>query len=211
MLVGGGVIGLLASMVLAIEEVRLLQNPDYSPSCNISPVISCGSVMLTEQASVFGIPNTFLGIAGFGMLVMLGLALLAGAAFKRWLWLGAQAAATVGVVFMHYLFSQAVYSLGSICPWCFVVWMITIPVFWALSIHNIRSQYIKLPPRLAAFVSRHAGDILGLWYVAVFLILLTNFWYYWETFLLAGLRRLFTGVPLSRCYSKARRIVCIVA
>lgn len=178
-----GAIGMLASLVLAYEEMRLAQNPGYSPGCNISPILSCGSVMATDQASVFGMPNSLLGIAGFSMLAMLGLTLLAGAVVKRWLWLAVQVAATLGVIFMHYLFFQAVYVLGSVCPWCFVVWMITIPVFWGITVHNVRARNIRLPIRIASFINKHAADILGLWYVAVLVILLTEFWYYWETFL----------------------------
>lgn len=137
--------------------------------------------MITSQAEVLGMPNTIFGIIGFSMLIMLGLTLIAGAQLKRWMWLLAQAAATLGVVFMHYLFVQSVWAIGAICPWCFVVWMVTIPIFWGITMYNLRTGNIKLPRLVAQFIDKHNGDILGLWYLAIFAILLFKFWYYWET------------------------------
>lgn len=109
--------------------------------------------------------------------------LVADAKFSRWIWLAAQVAATLGVGFMHYLFFQAVWRIGAICPWCFVVWMTTIPVFWGITVYNIRAGNIKLPAPISRFISKHSGDILGLWYLAIITILLVKFWYYWETLL----------------------------
>ena len=44
-----GVIGLVSSMTLTVEKIDLLANPSYVPSCNINPILSCGSVMVTPQ------------------------------------------------------------------------------------------------------------------------------------------------------------------
>ena len=56
-----GVVGLVASMALTVEKFELLIDPHYVPSCNINPIVSCGSVMTTPQASVLGFPNPLLG------------------------------------------------------------------------------------------------------------------------------------------------------
>lgn len=58
----GGAIGFLAAFTLTVEKIALLKDPSYSPSCSINPVLSCGSVMTTSQAEVFGFPNPLLGI-----------------------------------------------------------------------------------------------------------------------------------------------------
>ncbi len=55
--------------------------------------------MKTEQASLFGIPNTIFGIMGFTALATFGTLMLSGAKFKKWIWQIAQLAATVGVIF----------------------------------------------------------------------------------------------------------------
>ncbi|GAA3494682.1 hypothetical protein GCM10019016_017820 [Streptomyces prasinosporus] len=40
-----GITGRLASFRLTVDDWRLLRDPAYRPPCNISPVVSCGSVM----------------------------------------------------------------------------------------------------------------------------------------------------------------------
>lgn len=182
-LIVAGIIGLLASFVLTYDKIQLLTNSSYHPSCNINPILSCGSVMKTEQASLLGVPNTLFGLIAFSMLLTFGCLLAAGASVKKWVWLSAQVAATGGVIFMHYLFFQGVYRINAICPWCFVVWMITIPTFWYISLYNLRHGHIRLPTRLAIFLQKHHGDVLIVWYVVIFGILLQHFWYYWSTLL----------------------------
>jgi uncharacterized membrane protein len=181
-----GLIGLLASFTLTYDKIHVLANASYRPSCNLNPVLSCGSVMKTSQANLLGVPNTIFGLVGFSMLTMLALSLLAGAQFKRWLWICAQLAATVGVTFMHYLFFEAVFRIHAICPWCFVVWMITIPTFWGITIRNIRAGLFptakhRLLAGITHFLDKYSRDILVLWYLIILAILVTKFWYYWST------------------------------
>lgn len=181
-----GIIGMLASFVLTYDKIQVLTNKDYIPSCNINPIFSCGSVMKTEQASLLGVPNTVFGLIAFSMLLTFGALLAGGAKVKRWVWIGAQLAATAGLLFMHYLFFQGVYRINAICPWCFTIWMITIPVFLYTTLYNLRERNIRLPGRLSKlepFLQKHHGDILVYWYLVIFAILLQHFWYYWSTLL----------------------------
>lgn len=178
------IIGCAASLILTHEKIRVIQDSSYIPSCNINPIFSCGSVMKTEQADLMGMPNTIIGLMAFSMLFAFGLLLLSGAKFKRWVWIGAQIAALFGVIFMHYLFFQGVYVINAICPWCFVVWIITIPVFWYITVYNLKEKHLILPQRLktlSEFIQRHHADILILWYMIIFGILLEHFWYYWSS------------------------------
>lgn len=183
-----GMLGLIASFALTYDKIHVLQDASYRPGCNLNPVLSCGSVMQTSQAMLFGVPNTIFGLAAFGMLSMFGLAILAGAQFKRWLWLGALGMAAMGVAFMHYLFFQSVFRIHAICPWCFLVWMVTIPVFFGILLHTLRAGYLKsqrlawLKP-VARFINNYSTDLLVLWYAAIFAVLLIKFWYYWQTLL----------------------------
>jgi uncharacterized membrane protein len=179
-----GLIGINASFVLTYDKIHVLADKNYVPDCNINPILSCGSVMKTEQASLLGVPNTVFGLIAFSMLLTFGFLLAGGAKVKKWVWIGAQIAATVGVIFMHYLFFQGVFRIHAICPWCFVVWMITIPTFWYITIYNIKEGNIKLPKRLeplSIFVQEHHGDILVVWYLVIFGVLLQRFWYYWSS------------------------------
>jgi len=183
-LIAVGIIGLIASFVLTYDKIHVLTDKGYEPSCNINPILSCGSVMKTEQASLLGVPNTVFGLIAFSMLLTFGFLLAGGAKVKKWVWIGAQVAATVGVIFMHYLFFQGVYRINAICPWCFVVWIITIPTFWYITLYNLHERNINLPAsmsKLSAFVQKHHGDILVVWYLVILGILLEHFWYYWST------------------------------
>lgn len=179
-----GSIGFLASADLSIEKVALLKDPSYEPSCNISPLLSCGSVMITEQAEAFGFPNPFIGVAGFAIIITVGVAILAGATFKRWFWLGLQAGTLFGVLFTLWLQYQSIFVIEALCPWCIVVWTVTIPIFLYTLLYNLREKNIKLDKRWGAYVdfaqSNHA-NILVFWYLIIFITILVKFWYYWSS------------------------------
>lgn len=181
-------IGLVASFALTYDKIHVLQDPAYQPGCNLNPVLSCGSVMKTEQASLLGVPNTIFGLMAFSMLMVFGLVLTSGVVLYRWFWQGAQVLATLGVIMMHYLFFEAVFRIHAICPWCFAVWMITIPIFFGITICNIR-RWLEAKTRsgfwagTARWVNRYSIDLLVLWYLVLLGTLLVKFWYYWKTLL----------------------------
>lgn len=181
LLILAGAIGMAASFALTYEKIQVLGLPGYKPACNLNPVLSCGSVMKAGQASIFGVPHSVFGLMAFTALFTFGFLLAGGAKVKKHVWLLAQVAATAGVIFMHYLFFQSVFVLNAICPWCFVVWMVTIPVFWYITQFNLREKYIVLPAPLSIFLQKYHGDILALWYIILFAILLLQFWDYWVT------------------------------
>ncbi|MEV6975852.1 vitamin K epoxide reductase family protein [Kitasatospora sp. NPDC093806] len=181
-----GLIGLAASAVLTFDKLRILEDPSYIPSCNINPVISCGSVMRTEQAEVFGFPNPLLGLAAFGALAAIGAGLLAGAAYRRWFWLGLQVGTVFGVGFTHWLIDQALYEIGALCPYCMVVWATVVPLFWYTTLHNLRSGVIPVGPRAAVVVreaARYHWALPVLWAAVIALLILNRFWSYWSTLL----------------------------
>ncbi|MBO1417919.1 vitamin K epoxide reductase family protein [Streptomyces sp. FH025] len=180
----GGLIGLAASAVLTFDKLRILENPSYVPSCNLNPVISCGSVMRTEQAEVFGFPNPLLGLAAFGALAAIGAGLLAGAGYRRWFWLGLHGGTALGVVFVHWLVDQALYDIGALCPYCMVVWATVVVLFWYTTLHNLRTGVIPVGPRLRVVVreaARYHWALPVLWATVIALLVLNRFWYYWST------------------------------
>ncbi|HUS26700.1 MAG TPA: vitamin K epoxide reductase family protein [Nevskiaceae bacterium] len=178
-----GAIGLICAFVISYEKIQLLQNPAYTPSCNLNPVISCGSIMRSEQSHVFGFPNPFIGLVAFPVVIATGVVLLAGAGkLKRWYWLGLQAGTIFGVAFVHWLFFQSVYRIGALCPYCVVVWAVTITTFWYVLLYNIQAKYIVLPAALARtseFARRHHLDILIVWFLVIAAFILKHFWYYY--------------------------------
>ncbi len=125
-----GVIGLFASFELLTEYLKTLVEPDYSPNCDISVLVTCGPNMASWQGSIFGFPNAIIGVAAFMAPIIVGVALLAGATFKRWFWIVYQIGLLGGYVFVCWLQYQSIYDLGTLCPWCMVVWSVMIPLWW---------------------------------------------------------------------------------
>ncbi|MCG6495410.1 vitamin K epoxide reductase family protein [Kitasatospora sp. A2-31] len=184
LLVIGGVVGLCASAVLTLDRLRLLKDPSYVPTCNINPIISCGSIMRSEQAEAFGFPNSLLGLVGFAVVTAVGAGLLAGASYRRWFWLGLQAGTVFGIGFVTWLMYQALYRIGALCPYCTVVWAAVIPLFWYTTLHNLRSGVIPVGRRLRPVVreaARYHWVVPALWYAVIVLLVLARFWYYWST------------------------------
>lgn len=183
-LIVGGCLGLLSAVILMIDKVHLLKNPDALLGCDINPVVACGSVIATHQASAFGFPNPIIGIAGFAIVITIGMALLAGAQFKRWFWQGLQAGVIFGIGFVGWLQFQSIYRIGALCPYCMVVWSVMIPIFWYITLYNLRQGHIPTPKPLKAFVAflqHHHGDIVLIWYLIIIGLILHRFWYYWST------------------------------
>ncbi|MEV6821025.1 vitamin K epoxide reductase family protein [Nocardiopsis dassonvillei] len=182
----GGAVGLLASTALLVEKIRVLADPEHVPACSINPVLSCGTVMATPQAAVFGIPNPIIGVACFAVVTTIGAALLAGARFHRWFWLGLQAGVLFGAVFVHWLIFQSLYRIGALCPYCMVVWAVTIPLFWYVTLHNVRSGHLPLPSvlhRPVDLLARNHTVVLTVWALVIVGLVGQAFWFYWATLL----------------------------
>ena len=140
----GGAVGLVAAAVLLIEKIKLIEDPDYIPSYSINPILSCGSIMRTDQAEAFGFPNPIIGVAGFAVVLTVGLALFAGATFARWFWLGLQVGVTFGVVFVHWLIFQSLYRIDALCPYCMVVWAVILDP--AVLVRHLAQRQSGTPP-----------------------------------------------------------------
>lgn len=142
-----GVVGFFASFELLTEYIKTLQNPDYVPNCAVSILVTCGPNMGSWQGSLLGFSNTIIGVAAFMAPIVVGVALLAGARFAPWFWRVYQLGLFAGIVFVFWLFSQSVYVLGTLCPWCMVVWTVTIPLFWITLFHPDASGAIAGPAK----------------------------------------------------------------
>lgn len=143
-----GAIGWWGAMELITERVRLLLDPEYTLNCDINPLISCGNVMDSWQASLLGFPNPLLGVAGLVAPIAVGVALLAGARFERWFWWAFVTGVFGAYLFVHWLFQQAVYEIGALCPWCMLVWLVVIPMFWWLLLWCLKHGVLTASPRV---------------------------------------------------------------
>ncbi|QWC87053.1 vitamin K epoxide reductase family protein [Nocardioidaceae bacterium] len=175
----GGLIGFVAAFTLMVEKIQILIDPDYVPSCSINPILSCGSIMVTEQAEVFGFPNPLLGIAGFPVVVATGALVLARVPLPRFWWLGLQVGTTLALGFMGWLAFQSLYRIGALCPYCMVVWAMVVAVFWALTSSNIDRGVLGRGGPVARAVSDYAVLLATLTYLVVVVAIGLRFSDYW--------------------------------
>ena len=170
----GGGLGLDAAAALTLEKIAKLRDPSYVPTCSLNPVVSCGSVMDSRQAEAFGFPNPLIGVAAFAVVVTTGVAVLAGFQPPRWYRLATNAGTGFGVVFVHWLILTSLYDIHALCPYCLVVWFVTIPLFWYTTLDTW--------PRLAPLRRVHSA-VLTAWYGLLAALVLEAFWDYWTSLL----------------------------
>ena len=176
-----GVIGLAASMTLTVEKIQLLLNPAYVPTCNINPIVSCGSVMVTPQASLFGFPNPLLGIVGFTVVLVTGALTVAKVVLPRWYWVGLLVGLLAGTAFVHWLIFQSLYRIGALCPYCMVVWVITVALLVVVA--SILARPAIGDSSVLRVVFGLRWSLATFWLTAVFLLIMVRFWSYWSTLL----------------------------
>jgi uncharacterized membrane protein len=178
-----GVIGLAASMALTVEKFKILLDPHYVPSCNVNPIVSCGSVMTTPQASLLGFPNPLLGVIGFTVVVVTGVLAVAKIPLPQWYWIGLAVGTLIGAVLVHWLIFQSLYRIGALCPYCMVVWAVTIPLLVVLVSVVFRPVLDRGDSAVARVLYQWRWSIVTLWFTAVFLMIMVRFWDYWSTLL----------------------------
>lgn len=174
-----GVIGLIASVTLTVEKIELLLNPAYVPSCNVNPIVSCGSVMVTPQASFLGFPNPLLGIAGFTVVVVTGVLAVAKVPLPQWYWAALGIGLLIGAGFVHWLIFQSLYRIGALCPYCMVVWAVTITLLVVVSAILLRPMIGDRTGLRLLFQWR--WSIVVFWITGVLLLIMVRFWNYWST------------------------------
>ncbi|WP_445154177.1 vitamin K epoxide reductase family protein [Arthrobacter sp. Hor0625] len=162
-----GVVGWLASGALVLEKLEVLKDPSHVTVCDVNPWISCGQVMQTWQSSVFGFPNMFIGIVAFAVIITTAMGIFAGAKFARWYWIGLQTGVTLGFAFVVWLWSQALYSIHILCPFCMIVWAAMIPLFVWVTVRNVSHGVIPVPAPAARILGESGWIITALLYVAV--------------------------------------------
>lgn len=185
-LVVGGLIGLVCSLILAYDQMQIWQNPSYQPACSLNPVISCGNVINSGEGKLLGVPGPLYGLLVFPVLITIGMALFAGAQFKRWFWIGLQLGATGGFAFALWMFLVSTYVVNSLCPFCLTVDVAVYTMFWYITLYNFERGHIKVSKRLQKIptvMRRFHVDWLILWFIIMIVLALKHFWYYYGTHL----------------------------
>ncbi|MFF8832999.1 vitamin K epoxide reductase family protein [Streptomyces sp. NPDC015131] len=179
MLMVTGAAGVLAAWVITLDKFKLLEDPNFTPGCSLNPVVSCGSIMKSEQASVFGFPNPMLGLVTYGMVVAIGAGLLSGARHRRWFWLGLNAGTLFGVGFCMWLMYQSLYEINALCLWCCLAWAATIVMFWYVTAHNVRHGLLPAPRAVRGFLDEFTWVLPVLHIGIIGMLILTRWWDFW--------------------------------
>ncbi|WP_396656808.1 vitamin K epoxide reductase family protein [Microbacterium sp.] len=156
-LIIAGAIGWWAAFQLTLEKIQVLADPDHSAACDFSVLVQCTANLNSWQGSVFGFPNPLIGLACWVAPIVVGCAILAGARFARWFWWLFELGMLFAFVFVCWLIAQSIFSLGTLCPWCMVTWAVTIPSFYAVTLHLLRTGILPAP----ASVRRGAARLMA--------------------------------------------------
>lgn len=169
-----GALGLLASTMLTIDKIKLLEDPNFVPGCSLDPTISCGSVMQSWQGSVFGFPNSLIGIAAFSVVIVAGVLAAGGVALPRWFWTGLAIGSVAGIALIVFLIYSSLFVIHALCLWCMLVWSI-MPIVLATAVAG------SLGPKASQQAKQGLAALVLLWYIVVIALIAVQFWDYWSS------------------------------
>jgi uncharacterized membrane protein len=150
-LVFAGLAGLTAAYNLSVDKVTVILFPAVKIGCNVNPLVQCGTNLGSWQGSLFGFPNPLIGLGGFAVVLVIGIAVLAGVRYPRWWWVAFNVGVIGAFAFITFLFSQSLYVLGTLCLWCALTWSVTIPLFWLVTFRSFKEGYFKVGTRPTKF------------------------------------------------------------
>lgn len=169
LLIVGGALGLLGAFELTVDKFALLAHPNVHLNCNISPLYQCGKNLNAPEGAVFGFPNSVVGLMCFPAPILVGVASLAGARFPRWFWAAFNVGMAFAIGFVIFLISQSLFHLHTLCPWCMVVWVATIPMAIATTLFTLSAGALPL----GRAGRRFGGALLGWTPLITLLVYLT--------------------------------------
>ncbi len=172
-------IGLVAAVILSVEKVELLADPDRVASCSLSPVVACSPVIASDQASAFGLANSFIGIFAFAAVFTAGITILAGATklSKLW-WRTLLGGILFGAVFSGWLIYQGVFVIGKLCLYCMLVWIVSYTMLWLTTAYCVENKHISFGHKVNRLLLRKY-DLMAASAVILFAILFLRWSDYW--------------------------------
>lgn len=120
----GGAVSMLAALMLALEALWKALDPGYIPSCDVNARLSCSEVAASWQSTLINlpggrpVPNAFIGLPGFAVIVTIGVVLACGWRPPAWFTWCFRAGVLVAAGFSTWLLEQSLFSIGAMCPWC---------------------------------------------------------------------------------------------
>jgi uncharacterized membrane protein len=176
------IVALIAALVLSVEKIHLLNDPGAVLSCSFNLVLNCSVVMQTWQASAFfGIPNMYIGLMAFPVLITVAVAFLwGGSRFNRGFLRAMNISVLLGTVFAYWLFFSSVYVIQVLCPWCLVVTLSCTMILAATTHLGLRENIWNLKKDANAKVQKFLKSgfhqlIVASWLVIMFALVYLKF------------------------------------
>jgi uncharacterized membrane protein len=152
-LIVGSLLGLLAAFALTVEKFAVLEHPARQLSCNISVLIGCGASLSSEQGALLGFPNSLLGLVFWSAVAVVGVVVV-WSELPRGMWLLLAVGMTGALALVVWFIFQSIYVIGVLCPWCMLTWVETIPLFFLVVLHGLRSGAVPAPRVVRAAARR---------------------------------------------------------
>ena len=128
----------------------------------------------------------FLWIGAFVVPGLVGLLLASDTPLPRWFLAGLNIGLALGTGLVMFFFITSIYIIGIACPWCIVVWAMTIPQFCAVTAYTLRtgvwSSRIAANPWVQAFTP-FSLHIAGLWLFVIAASIVLQFWSFFSSWL----------------------------
>jgi uncharacterized membrane protein len=140
-------IALLVSLILSAETLQLAHNPKKLLDCDVNSVLSCSTVAESWQSEIvkfngLSYPNAFFGIAAESVFVTIAVIGLARIRIPRWFAAATWFGGLFALLYAYWLFTQSVFVIRALCPWCLVLMFSTTIQFMALSHATASVQHL---------------------------------------------------------------------
>lgn len=173
-------VGLLCSLILSIEKLHLLENPDANLPCSINVFLNCATVMSTPEASLLGFPNSFIGMMVYPVLLTVAVIGFMGVRLPRPFMLLLQLGVTVEILFAYWLFFDSVFAIKVLCPFCLAVTFSSTMIFASITRYNILENNLYFAPKtqqlLEKFMARDYDKVAVTgWIVLMIMLVLVAF------------------------------------
>ncbi len=164
-----GVIAGVVSFLLYQEYIGQLNGAEPLISCDISPFITCGPNLLSPAGNLLGFTNAILGMVLFFGPIYAGVSALAAPnGMRAWYWRVYAIFVLGGFVLVHVFAYRSIFQFGSLCPWCMIVWLMTIPLFWSVLVWTMRAGvWGSGPMRLGSAMTKWVALIVLINYVVI--------------------------------------------
>ena len=173
-------VGLLCSLILSIEKLQLLENPDAALSCTVNVFLNCATVMQTPEASLLGFPNAYIGMMAYSVLLTVAVIGLSGVRLPKAFMALLQIGVTVEILFAYWLFFDSVFAIQVLCPLCLAVTFSSTMIFAAITRYNILEDNLYFAPRTQKLLVRaiekdYDKMLIAAWVVAMIALVLVRF------------------------------------